>query len=444
MCDGDARELIRRVVDRIADPYAVFGSSPTSGHRNLDMSHASTDVYSRHNGSAGVLYVLGKLRPEYDVEDALERYARHVRENARISLTSSWPFRKEALLALHEVALVGAPSADSSQVADALCWATASTATAETASLRRQIIQHGRVASFATYDVISGLARTIITLCRWRRPEDFEVIARGAMALTELLPRQNLDVSDSLVWVDSPPFATEQGAVRPPVRHINLGTAHGLTGVLVSVSIAIGTLQDSRYRDHSTLRSLRGALRRAAEVMVAERQEKGALPMFLYASPVGQLLRSDVQLRPSWCYSDAGFGMALLSVARVAPDTGLDTEASAILSSAFSADRLDLLADTSLCHGLAGALEMVAAAGESVGPADAVGLQLACQSKILESARKDSPYAIGYGIRPEESDPAFPGLLNGAAGAALALAHVNGLPPSDGINQNLAGADPWI
>jgi hypothetical protein len=152
-----------------------------------------------------------------------------------------------------------------------------------------------------------------------------------------------------------------------------------------------------------------------------------SLPYWVTRSHLsGRRPRAIRPLRPSWCYGTAGLARAQQLAAIATRDTTRQCMAEQALADALADPALgETTTDASLCHGYGGLIHITALAA-----ADAVSPHLTCLPGL--SAR----------IMPPDASPAAAaaclvrkdiGLLEGAAGAALALhTVVTGRPPACG------------
>jgi lantibiotic biosynthesis protein len=260
-------------------------------------------------------------------------------------------------------------------------------------------IDRGERPAMKEFDLIRGLAG--LGAYHFRRHPEHQ-ITRDVLAylvrLTEPLP-----VGGALPpwWTDVAP----NGEPSPdyPHGHGNFGLSHGIGSVLALVSLAL----------------LRGLPVVGADDAVARicawtdrwRQHDGTGPWwpgFISADQAHEHYVAPAERpRPSWCYGIGGLGRAL-QLAGMALGDGARQEAAehAMLAALRDPAQLDLLPEVGLCHGTAGLLQ---AAWRMA--ADARTPQIAAELPGLTAK-----------LTAQLSHPVpNPELLDGAAGAALAL-----------------------
>ncbi|GAA1414333.1 lanthionine synthetase C family protein [Catellatospora coxensis] len=300
-----------------------------------------------------------------------------------------------------------------------------------TADARRRVeIAHARIdarrpARLAEFDIIRGLTgvgshllrhdpdgRTIRTVLEYLVRLTEPVTADG-----ELLPGW---------WTpDGPSGRAEQ---RMPGGHANAGLAHGVAGPLALLSLAAleGVVVDNqrdaigrivgwydRIRAHT-------ATGHTIWPYWASRSE-------LRTGPA----RLPEQQRPSWCYGTAGVARALQLAARATGDPGRALQAETALVHALTDPRQrDAISDPALCHGYAGIAHVATRIAADAAPASTARLGTLV-AKLLDA------------VLPSDSTPdaraasllhsgAGPGLLDGAAGVALACLAASGMTPRSG------------
>lgn len=220
-------------------------------------------------------------------------------------------------------------------------------------------IDAGRRPTFAEYDLLRGLTGIGALLLR-RNPHGPEL--RGILDYLVRLTEPLTDRTGQTVpgwWVSHAP-ATDQSAT--PGGHANAGLAHGITGPLALLSLA---MRAGVHTDHHEQ-----AIRRICRWLDKIRQSDAhglRWPRWIShrgASPT----RSAA---PSWCYGTPGLVRAQQLAAIVLGDTDRKGMAERALAHCLADPRqLDLLADRGLCHGVGGVLrtgQRVAAEADSPG-----------------------------------------------------------------------------
>ncbi|GHE73892.1 lanthionine synthetase C family protein [Streptomyces cellulosae] len=216
---------------------------------------------------------------------------------------------------------------------------------------------------------------------------------------------------------------------RFPGGHANHGVAHGIGGVLALLALAAheGTTVPGQYE----------ALRAILSWLDSWRHDSGtsASPVWPYWVTLSDVrepgaLRVGPQ-RPSWCYGTAGLARAQQLAALVLQDVERQIAVEeALIGSLTDPSQLAATRDPALCHGFAGLAHVAARVAEDAHPST-VGRLRAVIPALLAA------------VHPPDADPVMavdhlladpdcgPGLLEGAAGIALALlAPVTGAPPA--------------
>lgn len=242
------------------------------------------------------------------------------------------------------------------------------------------------------------------------------------------------DVLDYLVRLTEP--ITMNGVVLPgwwtssgpsgrndqwfPDGHVNIGTAHGITGVLNLLSLCArrGTLVHGQH----------AAIRAICTWLDTWRTETDRGPAWPYWVTPAEYRSGKTALhpplRPSWCYGTAGVARGQQLAALALGDTQRQLMAERALVAALT-DQAQLAAtvDISLCHGFAGLAHVAGRAAADALPEPATRL-LALIPMLLDSVHppgRDPEKAVTAILADPERGP---GLLDGAVGIALAV-----LPP---------------
>ncbi len=212
-------------------------------------------------------------------------------------------------------------------------------------------------------------------------------------------------------WTDEP--ATGSRARSASGGHGNLSMAHGISGPLALLSLAI--------KRGVTVPGQIDAIKRICAWMDAWRQDGdgGAWwPEIVTRQDVDDgCTRQARPLRPSWCYGIAGHARAQQLAGQATADRGRRRIAEqAFIGCLNEPAQLDHLTDPGLCHGWAGLLQtgwrMAADAEDPALPARLRGLT--CRL-----------------VPPPPGDPRI-GFLAGTAGVALALFTASGRQPASG------------
>jgi class I lanthipeptide synthase len=255
------------------------------------------------------------------------------------------------------------------------------------------------------YDVISGLAgkgRLLLALAE-NGSEDcadaLHATLRGLVAITEPVVVRGVEVPGW--WCRPQAYLVEQDRECYPDGDFNAGLAHGIAGPLALLAIA--------YRKGYRVDGMVAAMRRIADWLVRWRVVDGHGPIWPGRVSFAEQTRnrntaSAGRTRAAWCYGTAGVARALQLSGQALDDRDLSSLAITALRGIFTRPwRQANLDGPTLCHGEAGLLQVLNRAAE-LDPA----------SRVLASrlARRLVRFELG----------AEHGLLQGAAGVALALA----------------------
>ncbi|MEU8925279.1 lanthionine synthetase C family protein [Kitasatospora sp. NPDC048545] len=272
-------------------------------------------------------------------------------------------------------------------------------ATVEKMTERRLATAHQRVTQldrpiFAEYDLLYGMTGLGVHFRSCGDSHRLRDVLTYLVRLTEpLRDRPGW-------WTDIAP----SGDPSPhyPGGHGNLGLAHGIPGPLALLALA--------YRDGIRVPGHREAIERITAWLDAWRQDVPAgswWPEALVASEIrAGRTRQQSPLRPSWCYGTPGIAHALHLAALATEDGARAGNAEQALADCL-ADSAQLagLADNSLCHGT-------------------TGLRLLAHrfaDRVPNPETEDRLRAAADAVPLLDIAPVEPGLLEGAAGTALAL-----------------------
>lgn len=276
-------------------------------------------------------------------------------------------------------------------------------------------IHRGELPAAAEFDVIRGL--TGIGAHLLRHTASNEVLGRildYLVQLTQPVERDGIRLPGW--WTRHDPSGRTSAAF--PGGHGNLGMAHGITGPLALLSLALraGVVVDGHPE----------AIRRiCAWLDDCRRGHDGAWwwPQWITLDEqhTGHVHQAR-PLRPSWCYGTPGIARAQQLAGIATGDPARRHLAEQALTACLADPaQIDSISDASLCHGWAGLLHTVrtCAADTAI---DFTG-HLACLTDRL--------------VQHVHDNPATPdGLLEGAAGSALAL-HAATAPTASGWDECL-------
>ncbi|MFH9674941.1 lanthionine synthetase C family protein [Streptomyces sp. NPDC017405] len=391
-------------------------------------------------GHAGIAMLYGRLAEEDPAWSAVAHA--HLAAAARAA-TAAGPAGAGDLLipARRRAAHVGGYARLLARAAEVHASYTA----AHSAALAERLKEHGPGLSYLDYDVIAGLtrhARTLLSAAAHGHEASSDVLSAALgqlVALTEPVTVYGRSVPGW--WCAPERYVVPRDRAQFPRGDFNVGPAHGVCGPLALLSVArlagheVPGMDDAIRRITTWVldkgrREDSGAERWPGRVAFEE--ETGAA-----RSTPGGRGRGQV----GWCYGTAGVAWSLYLAGRALDDPAVRARASAAVLSIFrdgSAD--DTGDDPGLCHGRAGLLHIgarMAAATRDPGLWRAVD---ATAQKLASDL--DTRTAFGYRqvVRDTSGVARFdaPGLIDGAAGVALAL-HTY----ADARRGRNPGADAW-
>ncbi|MER7045561.1 lanthionine synthetase C family protein [Streptomyces jumonjinensis] len=263
-------------------------------------------------------------------------------------------------------------------------------------------IDAGRLPQLAEFDVIRGLTGYAAYLLR-RSPDGDTTRAVLAYCVRLTEPPTEQDEPLPGWWTETGPSGNPDD--RFPGGHANHGMAHGIGGVLALLALAArhGTVVSGH---HAAMRTILAWL---------DRWETGPGPAWPYWITRDELrtgrLTPSTPRRPSWCYGTAGLARAQQLAGLALGDTRRRVRAeNALVAALTDADQLKAITDNGLCHGVAGLAHLAARVAEDAHATTVDRIRAAIPALLNEILPPDA--ALGSGD---------PGLLDGAAGVALAL-----------------------
>lgn len=253
-------------------------------------------------------------------------------------------------------------------------------------------INAGRATTFAEYDLLRGLTGVGALLLR-RQPRGPET--KGVLEYLVRLTEPTFADGERHPgwWVGHAP--THQTAM--PGGHTNAGMAHGITGPLALLSLAL--------RAGITVDGHEAAIRRiCCWLDEIQRVDRSGIRWPRWTSPWDAV--PAFPPAPSWCYGTPGIARAQQLAAIVTEDGDRRQMAErALLDCMADPNQLDQVADRGLCHGFAG---IVRAA-----------------QRVAEDAANPPAFADRIGALVQRASAVSPlaetGFLEGEAGAALAF-----------------------
>jgi hypothetical protein len=263
-------------------------------------------------------------------------------------------------------------------------------------------IDAGRLPQLAEFDTIRGLTGYgAYLLCRDPGSAPTRSVLDYCVRLTEPLAHQ--DEALPGWWTDTGPSGHPDD--RFPGGHANNGMAHGIGGALALLALAArrGTVVSGH---HSAMRTILAWL---------DRWETGRGPAWPYWITWDELrtgcFTPSAPQRPSWCYGTAGLARAQQLAALALGDTPRQTKAeNALVAALTDADQLKATTDNGLCHGFAGLAHLAARTADDAHATTAGRIRSAIPALLNAIHAPNTALSDGE-----------PGLLDGAAGIALAL-----------------------
>jgi hypothetical protein len=274
-----------------------------------------------------------------------------------------------------------------------------------------------RTTSDVSVDIIVGLSGIgLYALTRLPRP--------AAKQILNTIVERLWDKSEAIVrgraWVSSH-FDSDVGGPRPTSYDgaIPIGLAHGSAGVIGFLSRVYQRLNSARAR----------------ELLV---EASRALPPleFTPGKPCCPRMMDRNQQTwgvpaPSWCWGDIGVSLALIHAAKTTGDSRIRDYAMPLVMNVAHGFDGSSYVDTSLCHGLAGAVVGCSALHGLTGESTLDGRSRRFASMLLDAGSKD--VTAGYTFLRSTKDRTLSrspssGLLAGSAGVGLALLWANGHP----------------
>jgi lantibiotic biosynthesis protein len=259
----------------------------------------------------------------------------------------------------------------------------------------------------APYDLVDGLTGLgVYALARWPRPG----AAQCVLGVVEQLARRARPDRDGVSWWTPPSW---RGPRREWYRPggVDLGVAHGIAGVVPFLA-RVNRLGLAR----ETVRPL---LDGAVRWLLAHMVDTASGPTVPYFVADGV---DPGPARSAWCYGDPGVAAALLLAARDAGEPGWAAVATglAVRAAARPPGQTGVV-DAGLCHGSAGLAHLFNRMYQMTAePA----LADAARFWVERTLQMCSAMAPAQGVAlTEVARPAWkgPGLLEGAAGVALAM-----------------------
>ncbi|GAA1152613.1 lanthionine synthetase C family protein [Streptomyces hebeiensis] len=275
-------------------------------------------------------------------------------------------------------------------------------------------IDAGRLPQLAEFDAIRGLTGYGAYLLR-RNPgsSTMRAVLDYCVRLTEPITHHGETLPGW--WTETGPSGSSDD--RFPGGHANTGMAHGIGGVLALLALAArnGSVTDGH---HAALRTILTWLDRW-------KQRADGGPVWPYWVTQDELrtgrLAPSAPRRPSWCYGTAGLARAQQLAALALGDTRRQADAeNALVAALTDPEQLKATTDNGLCHGFAGLAHAAARTADDAHPSTAGKLRAAIPALLAAVIPPGTvPELVATALIQDEEGG--PGLLDGAAGIALAL-----------------------
>lgn len=259
----------------------------------------------------------------------------------------------------------------------------------------------------APYDLIDGLAGLgAYALARWPLPGAMDCVSG---VIGQLARRARHD-SDGVFWW-TPPSMRGPRLDRYQPGGVDLGVAHGISGVIPFLARA----HRLGIATQTTGALLDGAVRWLLAHMVGTASGP-TVPYFVADGAEPGPARS------AWCYGDPGVAIALLLAARDVGEPAWAARATALAVRAASRPPAQTgVVDAGLCHGSSGLAHLFNRMYQLTAEPVLAGAARFWAGRTIELCAGPAPFqdtAAAFGRRSAFSGL---GLLEGAAGAALAL-----------------------
>jgi lantibiotic modifying enzyme len=286
-------------------------------------------------------------------------------------------------------------------------------------------------------EAIDEVLKEHLNLSPWRGEYDLVsgLVGYGVYAL-EQLPRQTavdcleliidrLDeiaerTTQGVTWRTAPSLLPESVRKDFPEGYYNLGVAHGTPGVIAFLGKVCATADEKLQ----TARAKGERLLKGAVAWLLAQQPADRTQTFPYWTGPGNSALSGC--RTAWCYGDLGIAVALLGAGRCVNERAWEQHASMIAHRVAErpAEQSGVV-DGGLCHGAAGVGHLFNRLFQATGDTRFATAARFWFERTLEMRRPNQGIAGFVAFMPkrpgEKRWVAAPGVLEGAAGIALAL-----------------------
>jgi hypothetical protein len=261
-------------------------------------------------------------------------------------------------------------------------------------------------------DLVSGLVGFgVYGRERLTRPWGRECLERAVAQLAATAEERPAGIA----WKSRPEWLPAATRAAYPEGNFNLGLAHGQPAAIALLARAagLGIGEDAA----------RALLPRAVAYLLSNRLPPGGRGAFASVDAPGC---APVPARLAWCYGDLAVASALSAAGREAREPAWEEEALALARAAAARDVESAGArDACLCHGSAGIAHLFHRLHQTTGDEVLAAAARAWYGRTLDGRRPGTGIA-GFLFQGLDADGAEtwqddPGLLDGAAGVALAL-----------------------
>lgn len=209
-------------------------------------------------------------------------------------------------------------------------------------------------------------------------------------------------------------FTVDNSATSTDLSYISLGLAHGISGPLALMSLALAEGFD--------LPGLVEATEHLA-TWLCEQIEEGEYGADIPYSVTTQLrkLPADGVTRSAWCHGNPGVSSTLRMAARALHDERFFQASERLMDSALARPRnIQGIISPTLCHGLAGLVYLSWKRDVVNGHSDLRGVTSEMLRELLDQKNEANPLFF-HENHPEIGQYTNPGLLGGSLGIALTL-----------------------
>ncbi|MFG1679245.1 lanthionine synthetase C family protein [Nonomuraea sp. NPDC049269] len=401
-----AEHVLGHVADGLSDPGRMASAATVMSSLPPDLRVIDTGALSMSGGHTGVALLFGVLG---DRERAYAHLARAASLPDPPGSGGLWTGLPALAMA---TCLTAAAPGDYATLLGQLDTFVAGVVRRRLRAFRQELTRR-RPRGFHHYDIpygLTGLGRYLLLR------GEHDLVADVLASLVELT-RPIAVGGDELPgwWVEGGPTLRDVDGYE--LGHGNLGVAHGITGPLSLLAIAME--QGVRVPGQDA------AMERIVEWLLDRRLEDGHGPFWPATVTLPEQLgirpRSDTAFRASWCYGTPGIARALQLAGRALGRSSWEEAAVGAMRAMRDRPVADWgVSGASLCHGWAGILRTSWRIAEDSGDSAVRSIVGTAATRLLALYDAGSPfgfrYPLGHGV---EIDVA--GAIEGAAGIGLAL-----------------------